>query len=565
MQKEGLVVPLPEERIDSDSDINLSGDDLDEDDLELLQASKEDLQFLERLPRKEIDKSVSNVRKKVQLLRHGRDAEVKIASRSSSDEEVEGISEEEEESPMVTDEEVDDDNEVGEVWERGPRKVAPQQPKKESRKIGLPIKGIHGEMVDADGFIDEVLPLDPKSFTGVTIIDDGSKSIMEAEKLRIASEKQKKRKEEEVASERISKRKEGNRIDEAKEKAKTEGEEIFQTLDACRTSKDRREKAKMIMAKCAQTLLADPENQLRKQLPILLQLIGDIDATVAKYSMLSVLAIMKDLVPAYRIRPMHEREQEDVVLSKEVKKLWDYEVSLLKSYQSYLKLLLKAFKDQKSSKSSQSLSRAAAKCMSSMIISAPHFNYSSDILQVIVPGTANKDENIRKPCCDAISELVRSALQSADSGHAAVEATQLLADLVKRRKCVGLTPQVVGCLLDFTFPDIVSGEDLENAKKDRKKKKKKNRKKGKDEVDRAFKEAQAVVDKETRRNQQSAVLEALFEIFFRVLKTLTASLKGKNASSGVPQQAWSSARFTKRFPLVIPSLDGLARFSHLIR
>jgi nucleolar complex protein 3 len=50
--------------------------------------------------------------------------------------------------------------------------------------------------------------------------------------------------------------------------------------------------------------------------------------------------VFRDVIPGYRIRPVEEKEQEGVAVSKEVKKLWEFESALLKGYQSYLKGLL---------------------------------------------------------------------------------------------------------------------------------------------------------------------------------------------------------------------------------
>lgn len=138
-----------------------------------------------------------------------------------------------------------------------------------------------------------------------------------------------------------------------------------------------------------------------------------------------------------------------------------------------------------------------------------------------------------------------------------------VADLVKRRKCVAPV-EVVSCLLGLTFPEIASGEDFEAAKRSKKAKKKKKKGGGKarDEVSRAFLEAQAVSDRDTRREQQSSALEALFEVFFRVLKTATASGLVGGAAEGAPPMP--ASRFLKRFPLLAPTLEGLSRFAHLI-
>ena len=54
-------------------------------------------------------------------------------------------------------------------------------------------------------------------------------------------------------------------------------------------------------------------------------------------------------------------------------------------------------------------------------------------------------------------------------------------------------------------------------------KKEKQLRKGEDEVSAAFRESQATIDAAQKRRMQSETLEALFEIFFRVLKQCTAS------------------------------------------
>lgn len=91
------------------------------------------------------------------------------------------------------------------------------------------------------------------------------------------------------------------------------------------------------------------------------------------------------------------------------------------------------------------------------------------------------------------------------------------------------------------------------------KKKKKNKKRG-DEVDAAFAESQAVQDAKSRQHQQAMSLEALFEVYFRVLKHATASgLFAETESSPL-----SAERFTKKFPLLFPVLEQIASHAHLI-
>lgn len=54
--------------------------------------------------------------------------------------------------------------------------------------------------------------------------------------------------------------------------------------------------------------------------------------------MATQLAIYKDIIPGYRIRPLTEEEQKSKV-TKEVKKLRGFEQSLVTNYQAYVENL----------------------------------------------------------------------------------------------------------------------------------------------------------------------------------------------------------------------------------
>ena len=54
-------------------------------------------------------------------------------------------------------------------------------------------------------------------------------------------------------------------------------------------------------------------------------------------------------------------------------------------FQAYLKLLLAANRAGKTSTGSQGMRRVAAKCLCGLLVAVPHFNYSQDLLQAVVP------------------------------------------------------------------------------------------------------------------------------------------------------------------------------------
>ena len=63
---------------------------------------------------------------------------------------------------------------------------------------------------------------------------------------------------------------------------------------------------------------------------------------VARWALLSCAAVYKDVLPSYRIRLPTEKELA-MPVSKEVRKLREYESALLRGYQTYLKHLLKVW------------------------------------------------------------------------------------------------------------------------------------------------------------------------------------------------------------------------------
>jgi nucleolar complex protein 3 len=145
----------------------------------------------------------------------------------------------------------------------------------------------------------------------------------------------------------------------------------LQGIESCEL---RRQAAKEQLALAAQKLLQDPEKQL-PELKGLLDLMHDEDPQVCRLTMLTLLAVFKDLIPAYRIRPVADEAPEQ--LSKEVRALRAHESALLDSYHAYLKALLRAFKASNAGDAPIQQGRVAAKCMAGLLEAAPHFNYRS--------------------------------------------------------------------------------------------------------------------------------------------------------------------------------------------
>lgn len=403
------------------------------------------------------------------------------------------------------------------------------------------------------------------SVAGITIQDDLEEELKRQKQEKAAAAKRVKEEAIAAAKNRSSNRKTAASAGDDQNKKQN----VLQELAAFVNVEDRREEAKQRIAVAAQSLLALPESSL-PHLRTLLELSVAPDLHIARLAMLSCVAVFIDILPGYRIRLPTEKELE-IQVSKEVQKLRDYESALLRAYQAFLKILLRAVNGSKGGQARAGHGRVALRCMCNLLTSLAHFNYMSDLLQVIVPNSAAKDEKVQKMCCEALTKLLSSSTADncadSSSGSVITEAVQLLADMLKRRKCI-CSPEVMTPLLSLQFSDITSAEDFEATRErnSSKKKKKKNKKNGKnDEVDRDFQEAQAVVDLDSRKKAQSATIEAMFEAFFRVLKATTSSglitSKDTDTSLGV---GLTKERFDKRFPLLYPTLQGLEKYAYLI-
>lgn len=94
-------------------------------------------------------------------------------------------------------------------------------------------------------------------------------------------------------------------------------------------------KKKEELALIAGNLQGDPEEYV-SQLKTLRTIYRDDNVTVKKLALLTQLAVYKDIIPGYRIRPLTALEEETQV-SREVKKMREYEKALLSNYEMYLK------------------------------------------------------------------------------------------------------------------------------------------------------------------------------------------------------------------------------------
>ncbi|KAJ5388633.1 hypothetical protein N7509_011174 [Penicillium cosmopolitanum] len=275
----------------------------------------------------------------------------------------------------------------------------------------------------------------------------------------------------------------------------------------------------------------------------------DAPITVKKLALASQAAIYKDVIPGYRIRPITEEEMGGKV-SKEVRKLRDFEQALVAGYRNYVQTLGALTKPGKNVHVDPSLKSLAINCTCTMLESVPHFNFRNELLKILVNKLARKQIDADFVKC---RESLESIFRKDEDGLVSLEAVKLLSKMMKARDF-----QINETVLDTFLSLRLLGEFSQKASRDRvdrreeeapigKKKQvrefrtKKLRKTMKEQkiVEKDMKQADALVSHEDRDKNQAETLKLVFGIYFRILKQRIPKLMG-------------------------PVLEGLAKYAHLI-
>lgn len=312
-------------------------------------------------------------------------------------------------------------------------------------------------------------------------------------------------------------------------------------------------KAKEELARIAGQINEDPEEHIGL-LRSLANITSSRTATITKLGLATQLAIYKDIIPGYRIRPLTEEDLR-TKLSKDVRKLRNFEQAIVGGYQQYIKDLTRISNLTKNNESSEaaSLVKVAVSCACNLLNAVPHFNFRSELLKIIIgklSARTLRDEAML--CIKALETL----FEEDDDGNASLEAVTLMAKMIKGKNC-NVHERVISTFLHLRLLTEFRGkasttrseketdyDGLQSAKMSKKQRTfrtKKERKmlKERKAIEKELKEADAVVSHEERDKHQAETLKIVFGIYIRILKARTPTLMG-------------------------PVLEGLAKYAHLI-
>ena len=308
--------------------------------------------------------------------------------------------------------------------------------------------------------------------------------------------------------------------------------------------------AKEELARIAHLLSEDPEEHLGG-FRTLGYLAASANPTVKKLALVTQLAVYKDHIPGYRIRPLDESEKLGKV-SKDIRKVRAFEQSLVSNYQTYVKHLSECSQGSGSQEEViASVATVAISCASTLLLAVPHFNFRGDLLNVIVRRlTKHKRDQDFDKCIETVETLFRED----EDGTASLDGVTQLTKMMKAQN-YQVSESILNMFLHLRLLSEFSsrgsqnridkpGEDEVPGKKPKLKKEfrtKNQRKllKERKAVEKDFKEADAIVSHEERDRMQSEMLKSVFVTYFRILKTRSQTLMGA-------------------------VLEGLAKYAHLI-
>ncbi|KAI9803316.1 MAG: hypothetical protein M1825_002107 [Sarcosagium campestre] len=310
--------------------------------------------------------------------------------------------------------------------------------------------------------------------------------------------------------------------------------------------------AKEELARIASLLNEDPEEHIGL-FNSLSHVAASPNSTIKKLALATQLTVYKDLIPGYRIRPLSDQEG-DAKLSKEVRRLRNFEQALVGGYQGYVGHLAQLSKPGKGKSSSDdsSLADVAISCACALLLAVPHFNFRGELLKILIDKLSGKtiDSNFIK-CRDSIEKLFRED----EDGTPSLDAVTLLTKMIKT-KDFRVDQSVLDSFLHLRLLSEYSykashdkvdkdegasrtkGKKIKQKREFRTKKQRKLEKENK-EVEKEMREADATVSHEERDRMQGETLKLVFVTYFRILKARTPGLMGS-------------------------VLEGLAKYAHLI-
>ncbi|RCI13810.1 hypothetical protein L249_8007 [Ophiocordyceps polyrhachis-furcata BCC 54312] len=287
------------------------------------------------------------------------------------------------------------------------------------------------------------------------------------------------------------------------------------------------------LAKMALTINENPEENVGS-LKAMAKIGQSRLSSIRMLTLLTQMAVYKDIIPGYRIRPHAETApaQKEKV-SKEVRRLQQFEQSLIHGYQAYVRQLADCAKSE-----IQRLSSTALTCACELIRAVPHFNFRSDLLKILVGKLSRRTTALDAADALKCREALEHMFREDEEGRPSFEAVSLLTKMMKARN-FNIDEAVLNLFLSLRLLSEFSGKASQDAvdfpgnagpkkKTKREFRTKRERKALKEQkaLDKDMAQADALVSHEERDKMQSETLKLVFATYFRILKLRLPRLMG---------------------------------------
>ena len=268
-------------------------------------------------------------------------------------------------------------------------------------------------------------------------------------------------------------------------------------------------------------VLADPVTALKDNLLARLFELAELSPSLKarRLALLSLLAILKDIAPDYKVRAVTEKEEKGLV-SKQVRITWKFEKKLLEDYARFVKVLLSLLAgapwERRGSPLQPALCRAAATCVAQLAAAKPEFNLGDQLVLAVINRMSSPDEATSKTCCEAASSLMRSD----DTFKMALDIVRVLGKTLESKG--SLAPVAVRTLLDLKLSgDVNDVRALAREVKLKKQRRDKRRRVGPDVMQALDEVDVAQSSRHLTVARQTELLREVFTLYLRVVKGYT--------------------------------------------
>ncbi|KAK9462921.1 nucleolar complex-associated protein-domain-containing protein [Lipomyces oligophaga] len=319
------------------------------------------------------------------------------------------------------------------------------------------------------------------------------------------------------------------------------------------------------LSRLAGELIEDPEEKI-ENLAKLQSYAKCGNFRLKRFALASQLAVFKSIIPGYRIRPLSDLEKSEKV-SKEVKKLRHFEQTLVLQYRAFIDCLEKFVRPLfglDPSSASIKLSLTALSCTCHLLSSVPHFNFRTELLQIVgqrlgrrrllLHDSVTLIDSTSDCGFDECIQCLNNLFYEDEEGASSLDGVKMITSLLKKRKykvdeAVLNTFLHLRLLTDLSSLDAArlnqTAQDAQQKPKIKKKerlhrtKSEKKRAKELKQIEEELAKAEYATSKEEIERWQAETLKLTFATYLEILKARSHRLMGA-------------------------SLEGLAKFAHLI-